>query len=267
MRHRGFQALVIVGITAFSLASCIMVMDPGRDQTWQPSPEFRKSVDFKAGGTVTLEHTLGNVAIMGWDKDAVEIVATGKAAEAGSDRRVRLYSTGDLEPSIDVRLTDGVLRIRTRSLGGPWASGGLDYAIQLPNSVNLDAIKLEKGDLKISDIYGRSVVELATGNLTVENFSGPLKASLGSGQADVELLDVHGDDGIDITVREGDISVRLEPDTNARIEAEAPKGEITSEYDLGIKLPARALSSPMGGGAARIALKALRGNIKILKTK
>lgn len=265
MRQKVFRATLLSIFVAFS-ASCIMVVDSEQDQPWQPA-EFRKSVDFAAGGTVAVEHTLGNVGITGWDKDSVEVVATGREAEAGSNRRVRVYSMGDLEPSIDVRQTGGVLRIRTRSLGGPWASGGLNYALHVPSSVNLNAIRLEKGDVAISDIYGQADVEISTGNLTVKNFSGPLKASVGSGQVDVELLDVHGEDAIDITSREGDITLRLEPGANIRIEAESPKGEITSDYDLGQKLPARTLAGRMGKAEAVVTLKALRGNIKILKTE
>jgi DUF4097 and DUF4098 domain-containing protein YvlB len=244
-----------------------MLMDPGREGAEQPVAEFRKSVDFKAGGTVAVEHTLGDVVITGWDKDSVEVVATGREAEAGKSQGVHIYNLEDYEPSIDVREAGGALRIRTRSLGGPWSAGGLDYAVQVPSSVNLNTIRLENGDVSVSDIYGQMVVELTTGQLTVKNFSGPLKASIASGTADVEVLDVRNEDMIEITVGKGDIILRLQPDTSARVEAESPQGDITSDYDLGRKLPAKTLDGRLGKGDARIVLKALQGNIKILKTE
>lgn len=265
MRHRVFRTASLSVLAVFS-ASCIMVVDPGQSPPGQPA-EVRKSVDFKAGGTISVEHTLGNVGIAGWDKDSVEIVATGREAEPGSNRRVRVYSMGELEPSIDVRESAGILRIRTRSLGGPWASGGLDYAIQVPSSVSLDPIRLDRGDVTVSDVFGRLSAEITAGNLVVKNFSGPLKATLETGQADVELLDIREGDAVEITCREGDIIVRLEAGAGVKIEAESPKGEITSEFDLGQKLPARTLVGRMGGAAAVITLKAMNGNIKILKTE
>jgi hypothetical protein len=264
MGKRAVQALAVLTFAALAV-SCIMVVDPEQAQSWQPSAEFRRTMDFQAGGKVSVEHTLGDVEITGWDQNSVEVVATGREGEPGTSRRVRVYSKEDLEPSIDVRQDGGVLRIRTRSLGGPWASGGLDYSIRVPSSVSLTGISLDKGDVTVSDIYGRLDAAISKGKLTVKNFSGALKASIGTGQADVELLDVREGDAVEITVQEGDIFLRLEAETSARVEAEASGGEITSDYDLGLKLPARALTSQLGAGGARIKLKALRGNIKILK--
>ncbi len=263
--RRKVLRISLAALSAALAASCVMVMDPGRGETWPANPEFRRTVDFAAGGTVGIEHTLGNVVITGRDGDSVEVVATGRPDES-SDGRVRVYTAADLEPSIDVRKAGGGLRIRTKSLGGPWSSGGLDYAIRLPRSVNLDPVRLEKGDVSVSGVYGRLTVELGTGSLKVENFSGPLKASIGSGQADIELLDVRAEDIVQVTVEEGDIVLRLEPGAGVRVEAEAPRGEVTSDFDFGRPLPARTLAGRLGSGEAQVVLKALRGNIRVVKT-
>jgi hypothetical protein len=264
MRQKIYQAL-FAAVCITLAASCIMVVDPGKDETWQAPAEFRKSVDFQAGGTMAVEHTLGNVVIAGWDNNSLEVVATGRPPEPPSSRQVRLYSAADIEPSVDIRQAGGATRIRTRSLGGPWAMGGLDYTISVPHSVNLDTIRLEQGDLTISDVYGRADVSVTKGNLTIKNFSGPLKAALNAGGADVELLDIRGVDNVDISCKDGDIVLRLEPDAGVTIKAEAPEGQITSEYGLGRSLPAKAFSGRMGSGEAGITLKTLHGNIKILK--
>jgi hypothetical protein len=266
MPYKVFRSSLLM-LSAVLAASCVMVMDEERDQPWPTAPESRKLVALEAGGTVAIEHTLGNIVISGWDKNSVEVMATGGEREPVAGRQVRVYTIEDLEPSIDIREAGGGLRIRTKSLGGPWPSGGLDYAIKVPNSVNLDAVRLTKGDVSVADVYGRMAVELGRGNLKISNFSGPLRASVESGRADVELLDVRGDDVIEITVGEGDIILRLEAGASVRIEAESPKGEITSDLDLGRALPARTLSGRLGGGEARVVLRALRGNIQILKTE
>jgi len=259
-----FLPLVLMSCIGLA-ASCIMVVDPDQAQFWQDGGEFRKTIDLKAGGTVTVEHTLGNVIITGWDKDSVEVIASGRRRAEGASDGMRVYGAGEYEPSIDVRRDEGIVRIRTRSLGGPWATRGLDYSIQVPSSVDLKPITLTKGDVAISDVYGRIEAAISEGSLTIRNFSGPLKASVGTGKADVELLDVRETDVVDISVKEGDISIRLEREAAVRIEAEAPEGQITSEYDLGVKLPARSLAGHLGAGGAVINLKTGRGNIKILK--
>ncbi len=264
MRKKAFQALAVLTFTALA-ASCVMLVNPEQAPSWQPGAEFRRTMDFQAGGTVTVEHTLGDIEIKGWDNDSVEVVATGKPGEPGHGGKIHIDTAEDLEPSVDIREADGVLRIRTRSLGGPWVPIGLDYSIKVPRSVNLKGITLDKGDVALSDIYGEVEVAISEGHLTVKNFSGSLKASIETGQADVELLDVRKGDAVELTVQKGDISIRLEAGTSARLEAEASGGEITSDHDLGVKLPARAFTTQLGSGGARIKLTALRGNIKVLK--
>lgn len=266
MREKVLWRLAAVVLAAFS-ASCVMVMNPEEVSDSIPNPEFRRTVEFQAGGTVSLDDLTGNVRITGWDNDSVEIVATAGTPGPGDRPSVQVGTPWDLDLGVDVKKNGDVLRIQTRSPEGPWASGGLDYSIRVPHSVNLDRIRVEKGDVNISDVYGRIGVDLSKGLLMVVNFSGPLRAAVGSGRVDAEFLDIRDTDVIDITVGEGDITVRLQPDANVRVEAESAHGEITSEYAMGAPLPARTLTGRLGNGAGRIILKALRGNIRILKTQ
>ncbi len=260
MRVKVWRRLAAVAVAVFS-ASCVMVMNPEDVSESVPNPEFRKTVEFQPGGTVSLDQSSGDVRISGWDDNSVEIVATA------GERAPFLTSTPwNLETEVEVKRNAGALRIQTRSADGPWVSGGLDYSLRVPHSVNLDGIKESRGDIRISDVYGRIGVDLARGFLTVVNFSGPLRAAVGSGNVDAELLDIRATDVVDITVGEGDIAVRIQPGANVEVKAESPRGEITSEYAFGAPLPARTLSGRLGLGAGRIVLKALRGNIKILKT-
>jgi hypothetical protein len=266
MRFRTFRGAVAAGLAAVA-AACITVQGPqDTPPSWQPS-EYRKTVDLKAGDTVAVEHTLGNIVITGWDRDSVEIVAKVRKADAGDKHQVHLYSGEEIEPAIDVRQADGILRIRTKSLGGPWTTTAMDYAIRVPASVSLRAIRLETGNVSISDVYGRIETFISSGGLTVRNYSGFLKANLSSGPADVELLDVHGEDAVEITSLQGDIVLRLQAGAGVHLMAEAPKGEISSEFDLGVKLPVPSLTAKLGDGAAPVSLKALRGNIRIVRTQ
>ena len=266
MLRKVFRTAAAAGLTALA-ASCLTVVGPqDAPPSWQPS-EYRKTVDLKSGDSVAIEHTLGNIVINGWDRDSVEIVATARQADPGDKRQVQLYTGENIEPSVDVRLVDGVLRIRTRSLGGPWTSTAMDYAIRVPASVKLRSVKLDKGSVSISNVYGRIEAMISSGGLTVRNYSGFLKANLSSGSADVELLDIRGEDTVEVMSLEGDVVLRLQAGAGVHLMAEAPKGEISSDLDLGVKLPARSLTAKLGSAAAPVSLKAMRGNIRILKTE
>ena len=248
-------------------AACIMVMDPEQTTSWQPRGEFRRTVEFAAGGTLTLENKAGNVEITGWDKDAVEVVAQGAAAEPGEKRKVRAYGFWEIKPDVEIKQTDGSLSIRTRPFDGPGDLPAVDYTIRVPNSILLSGIRMGKGNLTVSDVFGRIEVSLDRGDLAVSNFSGSVDLFIGTGSADVEVLDVRDQDTIAISSREGDIVLRLGAGTGARVEAEAPRGEVRSDLDLGARTPAPSVSGRIGTGEAAVTLKASDGRIEIIAIK
>lgn len=257
----------LAAAAVFTTAACIMVMDPETGTSWEPRGEFRKTVEFQAGGTLSLENDVGNVEISGWDKDSVEVVAQGTPGEAGKERKVRAYGFWELKPDVEILTTDGGLTIRTLPYDGPGELRAVDYVIRVPSSVILRGIRVGEGNLTVSDVFGRLEATLDKGDLSVSNFSGSVDASVGAGEADVEVLDLHGEDSIALSSREGGIVLRLEPGTEARVEAEAPRGDVRSDFDLGVKTPASSVRGRIGSGGAEIKLKAENGRIEILAVK
>ncbi|MBE0712752.1 MAG: DUF4097 family beta strand repeat protein [Candidatus Aminicenantes bacterium] len=257
----------LAAAAALLSVACIMVMDPERTTSWQPRGEFRRTVEFAAGGTIALENEAGNVEIVGWDKDAVEVVAQGEAANPGEKRKVRAYGFWEIKPDVEIKKMDGSLSIRTRPFDGPGDLPAVDYTIRVPNSIVLSGIRMEEGNLTISDVFGRIEGSLERGDLAVSNFSGSVDLFIGTGSADVEVLDVRDQDTIAISSREGDIVLRLGADTGAQVEAEAPLGQVRSDFDLGAKTPAPNVSGRIGSGGAVVTLKAADGKIEIIAIK
>jgi len=248
-------------------AACIMVMDPEQTTSWQPRGEFRRTVEVAAGGTLALENGFGNVEVTGWEKDSVEVAAQGAAALPGEKRKVRAYGFWEIKPDVEIKRTDGGLTIRTRPFDGLGDPPSVDYRIRVPNSISLSGIRVGKGNLTVSDVFGRLEASIDKGDLAVSNFSGSVDASLGTGNVDVEVLDIRDDDTITISSREGDIVLRLERGVGARVEVEAPRGEVRSDFDLGAKTPAPSVSGRIGSGGATVTLKAADGSIEIRAVK
>jgi hypothetical protein len=265
--RKPFLAAALAAGAVFVAAACIMVMDPETDTSSVPRGEFRKTVEFRPGGTLSLENDIGNVEITGWEKDSVEVFAQGTAEETGKTRRVRVYGFWELKPDVEVRPTDDGLTIRTRAFDGPGGPAIVDYMIRVPNSVILREIHIGEGNLTVSDLFGRLEASLDKGDLRVSNFSGSVDASVGEGQVDVEVLDLRDDDSIALVSRQGDIVLRLEAGAGAGVEAEAPGGEVRSDFDLGLKTPASSVKGRIGPGGAEIRLKAADGKIEIIAVK
>lgn len=267
MREKAFFG-VILAATVMLSGACLMVVDSDQPEARPNAGEFHRSLDFKAGGMISLTHASGNVEVTGWDKNAVEILARVIKEEVHDGSRVRVSSLWDLTPDVQVDQSGDVVRIKTRTPGWPWDSGGgLDYTLNVPSSVDLRDVHVTKGDVTISDIYGHIGVAIVEGSLSIKNFSGSLTAAIQTGQVDVEVLDIHAEDVVDITAQAGNVILRIPPSSNVRIEAESGKGEVSSEIDMGQTLPARRLNGRLGQGGALIRIKAVGGNIRIMKTE
>jgi Toastrack DUF4097 len=267
--RKEFPAAVFAAAAVLLSAACIMVMDPETDSSWQPRGEFRKTFDLQPGGTVSVENAAGNVEITGWEKAAVEVVAQGTDGEGAKKRKVRAYGFWELKPDVEVKRSDGGLVIRTRPSDGPGEGepAAVDYMIRVPNSVLLRGVRIGDGNLTVADVFGRLEASLENGDLHVVNFSGSIDASVGAGAIDVEALDLRSDDAISLSSEEGDIVLRLEPGTSADLDAEAPRAEVRSDLDPGVKTPAPRVKGRMGDGGADIRLSAANGRIEILAVK
>ena len=271
-----FPRLFAVAAAATLLASCILLENPEGDEPgWRttreresaPSgSEFRRSLEFAPGGTLSLENDYGDVRITGWDREEAEIVAKGAAVEAQPRRSARQYGVRRGTPDVEVRETGRGVLVRTPTFEGPGEAPAVDYEIRVPNSVVLSGIRISEGNLTIADVFGRIEVSVDQGDLSISNYSGPLRATVGTGNADVEVLDLRDGDEITIQSRKGDIILRLESGVGAIIEADAPRGEVSSDFDLGVKLPASSVKGWIGQGGPAVLLRASDGGIRIVRT-
>ncbi|MCK7476562.1 MAG: hypothetical protein M0C28_02580 [Candidatus Moduliflexus flocculans] len=119
----------------------------------------------------------------------------------------------------------------------------------------------------MSDVFGKLEASVDQGDLLVENFSGAVDVTVGTGDADVEVLDLREEDTITITCRRGNIVLRLEPGVGAIVEADAPRGRVRSDFDLGVELPAATVKGWIGEGGPNIILRAPNGRVEIVKIK
>ncbi|OGD27380.1 MAG: hypothetical protein A2V57_08675 [Candidatus Aminicenantes bacterium RBG_19FT_COMBO_65_30] len=267
LKVSGTAATVLFG------AACIIAPHPGESTGWrtvsrpETGNEIRETIDFRTGGTLSLENDFGDVVITGWDRDSVRIIAKAVASQARPQRSAREYGARTSEPDVEIRETDDGLLIRNRTFEGPGRPPEVAYEVRVPNSVRLTGIRISEGNLSVADVFGRLEASLDQGDLKVANYSGSVEAVIGTGEADVEVLDLREEDSITISSRKGDIVLRLESGTGAIVEADAPRGEVRSDFDLGVKMPVSTVKGWIGEGGPAIILRAADGRIEIVAVK
>jgi hypothetical protein len=249
----------------FSVSCVIAVVDPRRPEHPNISlGRFERELPLKSGGSVSLENTAGDIKIEGWDEESVEVVVE---ENIGFPPSARFYFLGWGHPKPDVRIEGNEEEIRIRIPRSEKKDDRrlFDCRLKVPRSVNLREIRNGAGDMQISGIYGSARLSGKEGAVRLLNFSGHLEVVLEKGTIEAELLDLRPQDEVAITVDDGDIALYLEPGIGAELEAEAPEGEVASEFDVSEPLPAKAVTAKLGEGGARISLTARRGNLKIKK--
>jgi hypothetical protein len=264
MRKTALTLLFVGGL--LSGGCVIAVVDPSAPGRSWPQSSFEKSLNLKPGGSVTLENMNGDIQVSGWKEEKVEI-----AAQYGSESspHAGIYFIGKRfkPPDVRVRATADSVRIRTDEGGYGGEDSVVHYILHVPQSVNLDSLRNGRGTIAISDVYGRAVLDSDEGSIRVRNYSGSLDIRLGSGTVEAEVLDLRPQDSVRVKVERGNIVLLLEPDTAAKLLADAPAGNVSSEIDLGQPLPARKVAASLSEGGATIELTAVQGDIKIRKVE
>jgi Toastrack DUF4097 len=261
------RALGLAAILLLSAACIIPIMFDPESGTWTaPSLQFQKTISLAPGGTLSLENGNGDVEIRGWDQEEVEITAEEERGGFRGRRGWFYPGTRDEKPQVNVDQFDKLIKIKAGSTDEENARP-IHFVLNVPHSINLNDIRVRRGQIHIADVFGSARLDLEEGNITVENFSGSLDMSLVRGSAEAEVLDLRKDDEIRITTKEGDITLSLQPDVNVRLEATASNGSIASEFDLGQKLPAKKISAQIGQPEAAASLTTLNGDIHLKKVK
>lgn len=263
-----FAASCILILSAAAFTSCVVSLgdDHYPEGAWYPGKAYQKTWDLKSGGTLSLENTNGNILIQGWDKEKVDLTAVEKRNPPLSPK-IYFYGSHALEPKIDLQASDEAITIKTVSSGKEDEFRLVHYELSVPRSIRLESIRNGQGDIEISDIFGGVEIGQKEGNITIKNFSGSVDIALGSGSVEAEVLDVRPEDHVQIIIERGDILLYLEPDVTAQVEANAPDGGITSDFNLNQVLPAKTVSAKLGEGKASFVLSALHGDIKIRKVE
>jgi hypothetical protein len=257
---RTAMAAALAAASLAATAACLIVLD---DTTTDPSgtrTELHRVIAFKPGGALALRNLDGDLEIRGWDREEVEITFESD----GRSPRGRWSVLGSGRPRFEVEEAGGRLSVRTRWEGDDSDVYPVHGFLNVPRSIVLEEAATQRGNVLIADIYGRAKISILDGDLTVENYSGPLEASVSRGRIRAEILDLRPEDIVRLSVRTGDVSLALEPEADARVQAESLTGVTGDAVPSGT---GKAADFKLGAGAASIAIKAPGGRVEVVKIR
>lgn len=210
--------------------------------------DFHFSYPLASGGKLDLENMNGEVDILGWEKDVVEINGTKYSSSKSALDSMKV----DVDHSADS------VRIRTIPAVPFHGNSGARYNIRVPRRVLLERIATSNGPVHIDGIQGNANLHTSNGTIRVDRLDGDLNAQTSNGR--IEAHDTHGScilhtsngrieadvakGGFDATTSNGSIHARLlEPDADHAVKLESSNGAIDLTMEAAREVRARTSNS------------------------
>ncbi len=259
--------IIMLIATILSLCSCFYIrVDYEALGGMAPMGDFHEVVPFMPGGTLSLENINGNIEIRGWEKEAVEVYAE-KKFRLPDQPKFHIFPKRDFDPRIELDRFENFLKLRTMDVSPENQETFVDFYIDVPHSINLRDITAQRGNIYVSDLYGDVYMDLMSGEIVIENFSGSLTTSVMYGSVSASLYDLREEDEIIITAKEGDVTVFLEEDIQAHIEASVPQGEVFCDFETEEPSETGKINLKIGENGAFLSLTAMNGDVTIKRIK
>lgn len=204
MINRRHLSLILIALCSFFLLGCDVDDFQGGAKE---SEDFSYQYPLKPGGTIEVISRNGNVEVLGWEKDYVEITGSKYAR-----------SRADLDDiKVEITNTDTSLRINTLFQTGHRGGKGARYILRAPMSANLVGVDTSNASIRAEDLEKIGKLDTSNGSITINRCKGPLVADTSNG-------------AIRVAQTPGDLTLDT---SNGRIEADDVTGSITADTSNG----------------------------------
>jgi DUF4097 and DUF4098 domain-containing protein YvlB len=258
--------LLRLGVLIVVLGGLVSVFSMSCGVVPESTEIYSENFTLEENALVTVRNTSGDISIVTWGKEYVEVNATKKTT----------WGKSELD-KVEVRVTTtpGNMVVET-AIVQKNARVSVQYDIKLPRNVIMNSVEVENGDIHLEDTNGSTIVTTSLGSIRIKNTSGYLTATADSGKIELEGTTggaklVTSNSGIYVNKADGDISATA---SNGAIEVRDSKGDVTldtsnghiSVTDLdGFVVRARTSNGPIdvhGAGGVQMA-ETTNGNIDI----
>jgi hypothetical protein len=215
----------------------------------------RLSVDANRNGGVTVKGWLRNEVLV---RARVEASAENEGAAANLASRVSLDSNGG-----QVRAT-GPESVEN---GNSWWS--VSYEIFVPQNTDL-TVTARNGGIDISDVRGQIRFEGRNGGVHLKRLAGDVIGSTVNGGVQAELTGTIWEGRqLEVTTRNGGVTVTMPSSYSARIQAESERGGFQSDFPVTVQgnVRPRRLDFNVGAGGPLIHVTTTNGRVNFTRAE
>ncbi len=255
-----------------SFAALAFLLAPVSSQ----AQDFSKSFQLAPEGYVNIQNVSGDVAVSGYDGNAITVTGTKKGRDAEMlqiedrstvnriDVRVRYPENCDCDASVqfEVRVPRSV---RYHFDGFSSVSGSVSV-VDVTGDLKARSVS---GEVIVKNVSGRTTASSVSGRVVVEEAAGSVSAKSTSGEVRVLIKRLDGTDQMDFASVSGSVDVKLPSSLDANVEMSVLSGDIKTDFPLQIedkdRGPGRRASGVVGNGARKLTIKSVSGSVSLLK--
>jgi hypothetical protein len=238
-----------------------------RSGRWGDRPracQVRETGMRPAAGALTVDPGQnGGVAIYGWDRDSIAVVAKIEA---------RARSDEDARQLVDaVRIEAAGNSIRAT---GPMTSGRTNWSVSfdvyVPRHTDL-SLETVNGPLSVEDVSGTMDLRAQNGPVSLAGVGGDITARVQNGPLSVELSGTQWvGTGLDAEARNGPVDLAIPERYNARLETGTVNGPMDVAFPLTVTVQGRLtnrIQTTLGQGGAPVRVVTTNGPLTIRRAR
>jgi DUF4097 and DUF4098 domain-containing protein YvlB len=216
-----------------------------------------QTIPLPTGKVLSIDVTIGNVRIHGWDRADVEIVVERRAPTQAQLARVPL-TIEDVPARVNIRA------LQTDNTTDPALAA--DVTVRVPRAAVIDRVQVLEGRIAIDGFNGTLTADIRRGPIDGKGVSGTLRLESGIGSVTITdaLLSANG--LLRLRAFNGDVRLSLAArPADARIMALALNGHVKSDIPLTLRdtWGPRWGEATLGKGEPVISLDVVTGLIEI----
>lgn len=213
-----------------------------------------------SGGALTVDPgENGAVAIYGWDRDSIAVVAKIQAG-ARSEEDARQLADA-------VRIDAAGSTIRATGAETGWRQQwSVSFDVYVPRHTDL-ALTTENGPISITDVTGTMNLRAQNGPVSLTGVGGDITARVQNGPLTVRLSGTRWDGaGLDAEARNGPVDLAIPERYNAQLETGTVNGPMDVAFPLTVTLQGHVtdrIRTTLGAGGAPIRVVTTNGPLTI----
>ncbi|HXG67384.1 MAG TPA: hypothetical protein VNO70_19930 [Blastocatellia bacterium] len=275
-------------LTFFALAIFLISLTaPAGAASPQPaqSKEFRKTVDFEAGGELSLRTDKGSVRMTSWDRNQVEIIARIEPPENVSEE----YGRQAVEATkVDVLGDARALTIRSNFDDVPYKDTfnrsrmipNVHYEIRAPRRLNFNLdidrsgvdlsgfegrmnLKTDRTTMKAGDMAGELRLNMDRGELTLSGYRGRFEIDTDRTDSRLQGVQIDGDSRFEMD--RGELELRMPESQGLTLSAAFSRlRDFHSDFGIASRTLSRdRIEGTINGGGPKLLLRAQRSGVSL----